>query len=89
MNWWDEWDSLGPELERINMATPSSLGNGGCVRCNSWAADNQAMEQQHRLAIIGYEEVITHLRERIAQLELNRDLRMDRPQGWDTGRIGE
>lgn len=87
--WWKEWDSLGPELERINMATPSRLGSGGCARCNSWAADNQAMEQQHRLAIVGYEEVITHLRERIAQLECNRDLRMDRPMGWDTSNLGE
>lgn len=87
--WYDEWPALAHELERINMATPSSLGSGGCARCNSWAADNQAMEQQHRLAIVGYEEVITHLRERIAQLECNRDLRMDRPTGLDTTFAGE
>lgn len=79
-----------------NDQAPRVIGRGGCAKCNSLAADLEATEAQRRLSIVGYEETIreqrgtiTELRERIAQLECNRDLRMDRVQGWDTSNLGE
>ena len=91
LNWWSEWDALGPTLEQINMASPI-MEREECQRCRSLQADVHALQehvsksemqvQQSLIAVVAYEQTITHLREQIrdlreqiAVLECNLELR--------------
>lgn len=83
--------------------SPQILGRGQCARCNSLAADLEAMRTQHAIdrkcweqrleqadvARRGYEQTIEHLRQDKAVLQLNADMRLDRRGGFNTAGMGE
>ena len=80
--WWlPEWPDLTGEFERME-----------CQRCRSLDADIASLQtqlHQAHLCIRASEQTIEQLRQDKAALECNRDLRMDRPAGWDTSNSGE